>query len=131
MSLVQTSVKFGSDFNGTLTTPNNSMISISSDQIKPYDMMLGALVACFHHTFLEVVGKKRQSVEEVIYEVNGRKRETVPTMLEYVKMEITVVNASDADQIDKSLELAKKYCSVFQTISHVAEIEVNVIHQTR
>lgn len=129
MSEINVSVAFGSEFQGTLTSANESTIEIGSNNIKPYDMMLGALASCFHHTFLEVMTKKRQTFSNIEYRVYGRKRETVPTTLEYVKMDVTVTGAQDPVQAEKSIELAKKYCSVYQTISHVATIEVDVKYE--
>lgn len=127
MNEINIAMAFGSEFKGTLTTANESKIDIGSDDIKPYDMMLGALASCFHHTFLEVMTKKRQTFSDVVYNVYGRKRDSVPMMLEYVKIDVMITAAQDTIQVEKSIELAKKYCSVYQTISHVANIDV-VVH---
>lgn len=129
MSTVSTIVTFNHEFNGALQSPNGSIIAISENQIRPYDMVLGGLVACFHHTFLEVLQKKRQQVERVEYQVEGRKREEVPATLELIQMQIMVYGVSDKEQAAKCFELAKKYCSVYQTLSHVAQIAVTVTYQ--
>lgn len=126
MSTVSTIVTFNHEFSGQLQSPNGSTISISETQIRPYDMVLGGLVACFHHTFLDVLKKKRQHVVNVEYRVEGQKRETIPATLELVQMHITVHGASDQVQADKCFELAKKYCSVYQTLSYVAQMGVTV-----
>lgn len=127
---VNVTVTFDQEFKGELVSANESTIQVGQDAIRPYDMLMGALVSCFHHTFLEIVGKKRQRVAHVEYRVHGRKRETTPTMLEYVRLDVIVTGGSDVLQIEKSFELSKKYCSVYQTLSHVATIEVNITHQT-
>lgn len=129
MSTVSTIVTFNHAFNGQLQSPNGSTIAISESQIRPYDMVLGGLVACFHHTFLEVLQKKRQQVERVEYQVEGKKREEVPATLELIQMKIAVYGVSGKEQAAKCFELAKKYCSVYQTLSHVAQIEVIVTYQ--
>ena len=122
-------VEFRNEFKGKLTTTTNSELTIGLEQIRPYDMMLGALVSCYHATFLDILQKKRQVVEHVSYQVTGTKRTEVPTTLEHVLMSVKVVGVSDETQANKCFELAKKYCSVYSTISHVAEIEVVISYE--
>ena len=106
---VNVSVSFGSEFEGTLTSTNESTISIGPDNIRPYDMMLGALVSCFHHTFLEILIKKRLQVDNVTYRVYGKKRNAVPATLEYVRIDLSISSTGNQKDIEKAVELAKKY----------------------
>ena len=68
----------------------------------------------------------RISWEHVSFEVNGTKRDAVPTTLEEV---VTTVQASGVDNQQKFLkafETATRYCSIYQTISQVSRMSWSV-----
>ena len=125
MSKVNAEILFQNDFNGILLNKNKDVL-IGYNGLAPYDMLQGALVACFHATFLEIVTKKRIVVETTRYLVEGIKREEIPTMLNEVKMDIFIKTDAKKEPILKSFELAAKYCSVYNTIAQVATITYDV-----
>ncbi len=96
-------------------------------QFYPYDLLLGALSACFHATLSEIFFKRKLELPPIEIIVTGEKRKDVPTTLEWVNMEITVFGEVDEGKFLRSIDLAAKYCSVHETISKVAEMthEVN------
>lgn len=121
MSEVNAEINFQEDFNGKLANKNGDVI-IGEKGLAPYDMLQGALVACLHATFLSILVKKKISIVSAKYQVNGVKRETPPTTLNKVHLNVFIKTSDNIDQVKRSFELATKYCSVYATISAVAAI---------
>ncbi len=61
--------------------------------------------------------------------VEGEKREEVPTTLKTVHLKVTISGASEEKGLTKALDLAGKYCSIYQTISHVADMSHEIIFE--
>ncbi len=114
---------------GLLTTDSNFTVKIFKDGAKPYDMLLGALGSCFYATFMSIVEKKKLTFDEVDLDISGRKRTEVPTTLEDVNIKMVIKNPSNEQQLLKSAELGAKYCSIYETISKVAKINLEVIFE--
>ncbi len=66
--------------------------------------------------------------DEVIIDVTGNHREEPPTMLNHIVLDMEVKGADleKEKQYKRAVEIAGKYCSVYQTLSHVAEMETNL-----
>lgn len=130
MSKVQATVVFDNTFRGELVT-DRARVAIGSgaDEVYPYDMLQGALASCLYATFLDVMVKKKAAFEGVRFEIEGIKRSEIPTTLEWVKIRFLVKGATDESAVLKSFDLAVKYCSIFQTISRVADMEWEVVFE--
>lgn len=112
-------------FKGTMITPTGEIkLGMEEGSFKPYQLLFGALGSCFYHTFLTIVEKKRLAFSKASLEISGNKRETVPTTLEHCLMKLVVSGASNKEQIVKSAYLAAQNCSIHETISKVATIEL-------
>lgn len=94
----------------------------------PYDLILAGLSACFYATFLGIVERMHLHYQQVVLDVRGEHREEAPTTLKYVRldMEIKGADTSKEKQYTRAAALAGKYCSVYQTLSKVAEMETQV-----
>lgn len=116
-------------FYGTMHAPNID-INIGSEkgQVAPYDMMYGAISSCLYATFLSITKKMKTSFDSAKMSVSGEKRETVPTTLKKVDIIFTIKNAENKKKIEKAFEYATKYCSVYQTLSHVAEMNYKIVY---
>lgn len=120
---VQAEVLFDNGFNGELLLKEGSVpIGTGANQTSPYRMLQGALISCFHSTFLDIINKKRVTYEQVRYVTNGEKRDEVLATLEVLHIDIYIKNASNQVAVEKSYLLATKVCSIYQTLSHVAEM---------
>ena len=98
-------IRFENGFNGELLLDEGSVkIGRTPGGAAPYDMLYGALASCLYATFLGILEKKR-------IEIEGTEHLTV-----------TIRGTDKEDAVRKSFDLATKYCSVYQTISHVAEM---------
>lgn len=116
-------INFSNGFNGQLQLENGVVdIGRGQNQAQPYDMMFGALGSCLYATLLNILEKKRTSIQGCKIIIDGVKREEVPTMLKTVHLSVTFMGAEKPQQVEKSFDLATKYCSVYQTLSHVAEM---------
>jgi putative redox protein len=121
-------LKFDSNFVGDMTSPTgHTLLGNQENGLKPYHLLFGALGSCFYATFLSVAHKMKLSFDHAIINVSGDKRETIPTTLEYIKIELTVVNPSDEGKLEKAAHLGAKYCSIHETISKDAKIDLDII----
>ncbi|HHU55404.1 MAG TPA: OsmC family peroxiredoxin [Acholeplasmataceae bacterium] len=120
-------LNFSNSFSGKMIAPNGE-VNIGKEELRPYNLLLGALGSCFYATFLDIVKKKRLSFSEASITISGNKREKVPTTLETVEMDFVIkgVEKENQDKFIKSAELGAKYCSIHETISKVANIKLNV-----
>jgi len=101
-------------------------IGSKAGEFAAYDLMLGALSACFHSTLHDILEKRKVEIPTIEIIVTGEKRTEVPTTLEWVNLEITVTGDVDEKQFLRSVDLAAKYCSVHETISKVAKMSHEV-----
>lgn len=123
-------MEFDYEFKGVLKAKRNTVaIGIEEGTIEPYDMVFGALGSCLYSTFLDIAVKKRIVYDGVRMKVSGEKRTEVPTTLKTVNVEVTVVNPQKEKGLDQALKLATEYCSVYQTLSHVAEMTYSLVFE--
>lgn len=101
-------------------------IAFPIGETAPYEYLLGALSGCLFYTFEELAGKMRFSWEHISFEVNGEKREEVPTTLKEVHLGITATGVDNESKFLKAFETATRYCSIYQTLSHVSEMHWDV-----
>lgn len=130
MKKKEVKMKFGKEFLGELVANKGSAaVGLHQNTLEPYDMLFGALGSCYYSTFLDVAKKKRIDFDYAEIHIEGVKRDTPPTTLEWVKVKLDVKNSSNNLGLEKAAALAAKYCSVYVTISKVADIswEINFI----
>jgi len=119
---------FKEGFKGEMTTPFGVFnIGKGDNKLLPYHMLYGALGSCFYATFISIADKMRLTFTDATIDISGTKRETSPTTLDYVKIEMTVFNPSNEEKLLKAAENGAKYCSIHETVSQVAHIEL-VVH---
>ena len=88
----------------------------------PYDLLLGALSACFYYTLYEILEKRKMDIPTIEIIVTGDKRTELPTTLEWVNLEVIVTGKVNEKQFLRYVDLAGKYCSIHETISKVAKM---------
>lgn len=114
---------------GNLITDSNVNVKIFDEGVRPYELLLGALGSCFYATFLSIVEKKRLTYDEVKLDISGTKRTEVPQTLEEVNIKMIITNPSNEQQLLRSAELGAKYCSIYETLSKVAKMNLEVIFE--
>jgi putative redox protein len=119
---------FNNEFKGELVSDNAKLlIGNQEGGLRPYNLLFSALASCFYATFLSIVQKKRLNFSGARIEVDGRKRQEVPTTLEYVTLKLIIQDAKEKKEgFIRSAELAGEYCSIYQTISKVAQMNLEV-----
>ena len=120
-------LKFDPHFSGELESPTTKVpVGRTNHGILPYHMLYGALGSCFYATFIGVAEKMRLTFAKAEINISGEKREEAPATLKHVLIEVTIFDASHEDKIKKACEMGAKYCSIYETISRVAEMELIV-----
>ena len=122
-------LSFKREFNGVGKTDRGFEVRIGADSSSaaPYDLLFMALGSCLYSTFEDIAGKKRVTYDNVKIEISGEKRDEPPTTLKTCHVSFEISSASDEKGLEKAMELATKYCSVYQTLSHVAEMTWEII----
>ena len=127
---ISAKIVFGSDFNGVLKLREGEVaIGSKPDQLRPYDMIQAALASCLHATFLDIIAKKKLSIERCTYEVSGVKQDEIPSVLRHIHVKVIINPHEKEEQLRKAMDLAAKYCSVFNTLSQVAQMQLEVIFE--
>lgn len=120
-------LQFSNTFVGSMTSPSGRVVLGSQpDGIAPYHLLYGALGSCFYATFLSVANKKQLVFQDANLEISGVKRNTTPATLESVKIIFTIRGGQDEAQLKTAAELGAKFCSIHETISQVASIDLVV-----
>lgn len=120
-------IDWSNGFHGIMSAPNGSItIGDEAGQMLPYNLLFGALGSCFYATFLEIVEKKRLTLAGATMTISGTHREEVPTTLNQVTIDVVIYAANNEEKYLRCIELAQKYCSIYETVSKVATITVNV-----
>ncbi|MDC7225647.1 MAG: OsmC family protein [Spirochaetales bacterium] len=122
--IIHTKVDFFQDEGGRAVTDSGYHVNIlgGDNSVRPYELLFMSLASCLYSTFEEIFEKKRLSCELVEVDISGNKREPVPKYLEHCDVKFTVKGADKQTGFEKSFALACKYCSIYQTLSKVAEI---------
>ncbi len=125
----QIQVVFEPHYRGLVQGKRASLVVGSEDQeFGAYDLILAGLSACFYATFLGIAGKMHLHYHQVIIDIKGEHREEPPTTLKHILLEMEVKGADPSREkhYKRAAEIAGKYCSVYQTLSKVAEMETVV-----
>lgn len=123
---------FDSNYVGELTSPTGTIkLGSQPNGMKPYHLLFGALASCFYATFLSVAEKMRVSFSDVEIEVSGNKRDETPATLDQVTIRMVVYNGTDHNKLKKAADLGAQYCSIHETVSKVAHMDLVVTFETK
>lgn len=128
MALQDIKIEFGNTFKGVMTTPQGTFpVGSNEGDLKPYNMLFGAIAACFYATFLSVAQKKRLEFDKAMVTVSGVQREELPTILTHVTLTLTVYGKDlKKDQLEKSAQMGATYCSIHKLVENTAHVELVV-----
>ncbi len=127
-------IEFQNEFNGISRNERGSVLSINENNWRPYELLFSALGGCMYSTFLDVINKKKLEYEKVLITIEGEKIDDIPSFLKNVDITFTIYgsekeNKKVAEKFGKSLKLAEKYFSVYNTLAKVAELNSTLIFQ--
>jgi len=123
--MIDVELKFGNEFEGELITPTGKVkIGGEDGMMRPYELLAGALGSCLFATFQEIIEKMRLNFISCHLDVKIEKRETVPTTAKMIliQAEIEGANLEKKDKYERAFKLATEHCSIYQTMSGVAEM---------
>ncbi|MFA6846469.1 MAG: OsmC family protein [Sphaerochaetaceae bacterium] len=107
------------------TTPSGDTYEFKESS-GPYEYLLGALSGCLFITFRGIATKMKVNWTHISLDIEGVKREEVPTWLKECTVAATVTGSDDNEKFTKCFEKATRYCSVYQTLSQVAQMHWKV-----
>lgn len=125
-------MNFKNEFSGELIGKNGEIgIGEGQNTLMPYELLAGALGSCLYSTFLDVVVKMRLSFESCSLDVAWEKREEVPTTMKtaHIKAVVKGANIEKKEKYEHAFKLATEYCSVYHTLSKVADMSYEVIFE--
>jgi putative redox protein len=125
-------VEFQNGFNGISTNERGSTLNLSAEQWHPYELLFTALASCMYSTFLDVIDKKKLNYDKVSISIDGEKIDDVPSFLKKADIVFTITGAEkDNEKIvarfEKSLRLSEKYCSIYNTLTTIAELNAQIV----
>ncbi len=128
MALDNVKLKMDNNFVGELESPTGIVKMGDQDGgLEPYHLLFGALASCFYATFLVISKKKRLSFDNAEVEVSGNKETGKEiNLLEKITVKMIVTNPNNEKGLIKSAELGAKYCSIYNTLSKIAEMNLIV-----
>lgn len=114
-------------FSGTLNGEKGKLeYGTRKEQFLPYELLYGALGSCMHATFISIADKMRLKYDDAQYDITGKKRDEVPTMLTDVWVTVTISNPSDEKKLIKAMNLAADYCSIYNTLKNIATMHLDI-----
>ncbi|TCT19641.1 putative OsmC-like protein [Melghiribacillus thermohalophilus] len=114
---------FAADFEyGTLD------ISADSDYgFRPFQLMIASIAGCSGSVFKKVLDKKRINFEDIEITVDYQRSGDKVNRIEKIHLSFFVKGKGlDQKQLEKSLELSHKYCSMVQSVKDNIDITVSV-----
>lgn len=119
-------INFSNQFSGELKGKNGNVhIGEGDNGMAPYELLVGALGSCLYSTFLDVIKKMRLDFCSCTLDIEWEKRTEVPTTCKWVQIKgvLKGVDSEKKDRYLRAFQLATEYCSVYATLSHVAEMK--------
>ncbi len=117
----------------TLMTDNGYAIALGykENTAAPYELLLGALSSCLFSTYESIAKKMQLEYNTVDMDIVGVKRDDKVAMLETVNIKVDVTGVSEQDQakFTKAFEIGTRYCSVYNTLSKIAEMKWDINFQ--
>lgn len=107
---------------------NGNVLNMFNGNFNPYDLTYGAISACFSATLIAYAKKKQLNIKQVSVVMDGKKRETVPTTLETIDMDVTVISDLSKQEVDYLVQRAFEKCSMVQTFVKVATFNINIFY---
>ena len=123
-------LEFSMPFKGMGQNKNGYRVEIDEGEkgAEPYDLLLMSLGSCLYSTFEDIISKKKLDFETLNIDVTGEKRTETPTTLKYCNIVFrTKTNLKNKEAFIKSMRLACKYCSIYNTLAHVAEMQSEIV----
>lgn len=85
---------------------------------RPMELVLMALASCSSLDLVSILQKQRQVITDFSVEVDGQRREEIPSVFTRIHMDFNLKGEIDVQKAERAAELAiKKYCSVHDMLN--------------
>ncbi|MBO8157099.1 MAG: OsmC family protein [Bacillaceae bacterium] len=103
-------------------------ISANSEYgFRPFQLMIASIAACSGSVFKKVLDKKRMDYEDITISVDYKRSGDQINRIEKIHLSFFVKGQNlDQKQLEKSLALSHKYCSMVQSVKESIDITVSV-----
>lgn len=109
-------------------TDGSPAIGAGENGWRPMEMLLISLAGCSAIDVISVLKKQRQVIEDFQIEIDGDKKEGVPSPYTAIRVHYIVKGNIKTSKIEKAIELTKtKYCSVYFSLH--PDIEVSYTYE--
>ncbi|MBD3750349.1 MAG: OsmC family protein [Sphingobacteriales bacterium] len=93
--------------------------------VRPMELVLMAVGSCGVLDLLSILKKQRQEITDCTIEVNGERRQEIPTIFTKIHILFRLKGTIDLEKAEKAAELAvRKYCSVHDMLA-AGGVEIN------
>lgn len=117
-------IRFDNGFHGIYKVKGQTL-EIGTGGLEPYDMTYGAIGSCLFSTLLKVAEEQGITLSGVEVLIEGRKRQSVPAMVEYLKIRV-YAGGDTSEDLQSCLQEACEKCSMVSTFAKVAEIDAKL-----
>ncbi|MDD2259038.1 MAG: OsmC family protein [Bacilli bacterium] len=120
-------LNFSNGYHGEVIAPRGTLnIGTEENTFAPYNLLYGALGSCYYATFLSMAKKMKLDIIEAKVVISGEKKDDDIATLAHVLVDVQIKSPSDEKKLIRSAELGAKYCSIYNTISQIAEMELKI-----
>jgi putative redox protein len=86
--------------------------------VRPMELVLMALASCSSLDLVNILQKQRQVITDFTVDVDGERREEVPSIFTKIHMQFRLKGEIDTQKAERAADLAiKKYCSVHDMLA--------------
>ena len=121
---------FYSKDNGMKTKVGYGELEISGNEeygFRPFQLMVSSIVACSSGVFKQILGKQRIEFEDMQVNVEVERNPDEANRIEKMALHFMIKGKDlKLDKLHKSLEVARKNCSMVQSVQDAIEIKETI-----
>lgn len=97
---------------GTLTISGNSELGF-----RPFQLLVSSIAGCSGSVFKKILEKKKIAYDEIEIDARVERDEKQANKVTKIELQFTVIGQNlDIEQLEKSLHIASKNCSMVQSV---------------
>lgn len=97
---------------GKLVVDGSPEIGGEGRGMRPMELLLSSVASCSAMDVLHILRKQREPLEHLRVEIEGTRKDAVPSPFTHMKMVFVVRGAVDEHKLERAVRLAvEKYCS--------------------
>ncbi|WP_284141552.1 MULTISPECIES: OsmC family protein [unclassified Virgibacillus] len=105
-------------------------LEISGDEdfgFRPFQLMVSSIVGCSASVFRKILEKQRTKIEDMIVSAEVERNPEEANRIERIALTFTIKGHQlDPDKLHKSLEVARKNCSMVRSVENSIQIDEKI-----